>query len=55
MHEFDQNKDSISVYFHEQYFPNSKQVRNKLTKEITKRYTIMYPRNGPLKYVSCAA
>lgn len=56
MYEFDQNKDSISVFFDEQeYFLNSKRVRNKVTKEITKRYTIMYPRNGPLKYVSCVA
>ena len=56
MYEFDQNKDSISVYYDElEYFLNSKRVRNKLTKELTKRYNIMYPRNGPLKYVSCVA
>lgn len=49
-------KTQFHLFIYElEYFLNSKRVRNKLTKEINKRYTIMYPRNGPLKYVSCLA
>ena len=52
MREFDQNEDSISVYFDELKCLSSKLVGNMLTKR-NKQEKYMYPRNDLLKYVSC--